>query len=237
MPSYLDLALLLIVAVSALLSMVRGFTREILAIASWGAAAIAAYYLYPLVLPYVTPYIAKETVARIVAIAAVFFVTLIIVSIVTVKLSEAILDSKVGALDRTWASSSVPRAVSCSASWPFCSSTGWCRPASSRNGSPTAKSKPLLAGHRGRTRGHAARRPREHLPQGAEEGQDLAQRGCSGRYRKHRRSPDPTPPPRRAKTEAAPPVPACAPQQPDRRSRSQKLDKSGKSGKPADRKP
>ena len=61
MPSYLDLALLLIVAVSALLSMVRGFTREVLAIASWGAAAIAAYYLYPLVLPYVTPYIAKET--------------------------------------------------------------------------------------------------------------------------------------------------------------------------------
>ncbi len=101
MPSYLDLALLLIVVVSALLSMVRGFTREVLAIASWGAAAIAAYYFYPLVLPYVTPYIAKETVARIAAIAAVFFATLIIVSIVTVKLSEAILDSKVGALDRT----------------------------------------------------------------------------------------------------------------------------------------
>lgn len=101
MPSYLDLALLLIVAVSALLSMVRGFTREILAIASWGAAAIAAYYLHPYLLPYVTPYIAKETIARIVAIAGVFFLTLIIVSILTVKLSEAILDSKIGALDRT----------------------------------------------------------------------------------------------------------------------------------------
>ena len=101
MPSYLDLGLLLIVAVSALLSMVRGFTREILAIASWGAAAVAGYYLYPYVLPYVTPYIAKETIAKVVSIAAVFFATLIIVSIVTVKLSEAILDSKVGALDRT----------------------------------------------------------------------------------------------------------------------------------------
>lgn len=101
MPSYLDLALLLIVAVSALLSMVRGFTREVLAIASWGVAAIAAYYLHPILLPYVTPYIAKETLARLVAAASVFFATLIIVSIVTVKLSEAILDSKVGALDRT----------------------------------------------------------------------------------------------------------------------------------------
>ena len=101
MPSYLDLALLAIVVVSALSSMVRGFTREILAIASWGAAAIAAYYLYPYLLPYVTPYIAKDTIAKIVAIAGVFFMTLIVVSILTVKLSEAILDSKVGALDRT----------------------------------------------------------------------------------------------------------------------------------------
>lgn len=101
MPSYLDLALLLIVAVSALLSMVRGFTREVLAIASWGAAAIAAYYLHPYLLPYVTPYVSKEAIAKVVAIAGVFFITLIVVSIITVKLSEAILDSKVGALDRT----------------------------------------------------------------------------------------------------------------------------------------
>ena len=101
MPSYLDLALLLIVAVSALLSMVRGFTREVLAIASWGVAALAAYYFHPLLLPYVTPYVAKDTVARIVAVAGVFFVTLIFVSIITVKLSETILDSRVGALDRT----------------------------------------------------------------------------------------------------------------------------------------
>jgi membrane protein required for colicin V production len=101
MPSYLDLALLAIVLISALLSMVRGFTREVLAIASWAAAAVSAYYFYPLVLPYVKPYIQKDTIADIAAVAAVFFVTLIIVSIITVKLSDAILDSKVGALDRT----------------------------------------------------------------------------------------------------------------------------------------
>lgn len=101
MPSYLDLALLGIVVVSALLSMVRGFTREILAIASWGAAAVAAYMLYPRVMPYLEHYIAKDTIRMIASIAIVFFVTLILVSIVTVKLSDAILDSKIGALDRT----------------------------------------------------------------------------------------------------------------------------------------
>ena len=101
MPSYLDLAVLGIVLVSALLSMMRGFTREVLAIASWAAAAAAAYYFYPMVMPYLTPYIHKEVIAQAAAAALVFFVTLIIVSLFTVRLSDAILDSKIGALDRS----------------------------------------------------------------------------------------------------------------------------------------
>ena len=101
MPSYLDLAVLGIVLVSALLSMMRGFTREVLAIASWAAAAAAAYYFYPLVVPYLAPYIHKDVIAQAAAAAIVFFVTLIVVSLFTVRLSDAILDSKIGALDRS----------------------------------------------------------------------------------------------------------------------------------------
>lgn len=101
MPSYLDLGLLGVVLISALLAMLRGFTREVLAIASWGAAAIAAIYLHPLLLPYVKPYISKDVVAMAVAAGIVFFVTLVVVSLVTVRLSDAILNSKVGALDRS----------------------------------------------------------------------------------------------------------------------------------------
>jgi membrane protein required for colicin V production len=101
MPSYLDLGLIGVVFISAILSMVRGFTREVLAIASWAAAAVAAYYLHPMVLPYLKPYIAKDTIALAVAVGAVFLLTLIIVSIITVRVSDAILDSKVGALDRS----------------------------------------------------------------------------------------------------------------------------------------
>ena len=81
--------------------MMRGFTREVLAIASWAAAAAAAYYFYPLLMPYLTPYIHKEVIAQAAAAAAVFFLTLIIVSLFTVRLSDAILDSKIGALDRS----------------------------------------------------------------------------------------------------------------------------------------
>ena len=44
MPSYLDLGVIAIILISTVLAMVRGFTREVLAIASWGAGggAIAA---------------------------------------------------------------------------------------------------------------------------------------------------------------------------------------------------
>jgi membrane protein required for colicin V production len=101
MPSYLDLGLIGVILISALLSMLRGFTREVLAIASWAVAALAAYYFYPLVLPYVQPYISKQSIAEGASAALVFFVALIVVSIITVKLSDAILDSKIGALDRS----------------------------------------------------------------------------------------------------------------------------------------
>ena len=101
MPSYLDLGVLGVVLISALLSTMRGFTREVLAIGSWAAAAAAAYYFYPYVLPYLEPYIHKQAVAQAVAAAVVFFATLILVSLFTVRVSDAILDSKIGALDRS----------------------------------------------------------------------------------------------------------------------------------------
>lgn len=101
MPAYLDLGVIAVVLISGLLAMLRGFTREVLAIGSWVAAAAAAYYLHPLLLPYVKPYVSKDTIAMAAAAAGVFFITLILVSIITVKISDLILDSKVGALDRS----------------------------------------------------------------------------------------------------------------------------------------
>ena len=101
MPSYLDLILIVVVLISALLAMVRGFTREILAIGSWVAAAAAAYAFHPLALPLVKPYISKDSIAMAVAVGVIFLVTLIIVSLITVRISDMILDSKIGALDRS----------------------------------------------------------------------------------------------------------------------------------------
>jgi membrane protein required for colicin V production len=99
--SVLDLVVLGIVVVSALLAAVRGATREVLAIIAWVAAAAVAWKLYPLLLPTVSQHVTNATVALVASIAAIFLGTLIVVSIITVKVSDMILDSRIGAIDRS----------------------------------------------------------------------------------------------------------------------------------------
>jgi membrane protein required for colicin V production len=99
--SILDLVVLGVVLISALLAAVRGFTREVLAIVAWVVAAAAAWYLHPMALPIVQQYIGSGTVALVATIGGIFVVTLIVVSIITVQISDLILDSRIGALDRT----------------------------------------------------------------------------------------------------------------------------------------
>lgn len=99
--SILDLVVIAIVIISALLAAVRGFTREVLAIVAWVTAAAAAWFLHPLLLPRIKDHISNPNIALVIAIGAIFVVTLLIVSIITVKLSDFILDSRIGALDRT----------------------------------------------------------------------------------------------------------------------------------------
>lgn len=97
----LDLVVLGIVAVSALLAAVRGVTREVLAIVAWVVAAAVAWSFYPLLLPTVKQHVNSDTVALVGSIAAIFLVTLIVVSIITVKISDVVLDSRIGAVDRS----------------------------------------------------------------------------------------------------------------------------------------
>jgi membrane protein required for colicin V production len=97
----LDIILLTVMLISAILAMVRGFMREVLSIASWIAAAAVTLYAYPKLLPIARQYVANEIVAIGIVVAGVFLGTLLVVSVITIKISDMILDSRVGALDRT----------------------------------------------------------------------------------------------------------------------------------------
>jgi membrane protein required for colicin V production len=86
---------------SAVLAMVRGFSREVLSIASWAGSIAAAYYLYPLVLPYAKHYTADDRIALVGSAGLIFLVALIIISFITTRIADFIIDSRIGALDRT----------------------------------------------------------------------------------------------------------------------------------------
>jgi membrane protein required for colicin V production len=102
--SYLDAALLVVVIVSGLVAMYRGLTREILSILSWVAAAAACVYFVfkfkaqaqQVADQFHTPLL----VAQVAIGGLIFLVVLIIVHLITLRISDTVLDSRVGAIDR-----------------------------------------------------------------------------------------------------------------------------------------
>jgi membrane protein required for colicin V production len=97
----LDIMVIGIMLISALLAMIRGFLREILSITAWVIAALATAFAYFKVLPSAKSYFNNDIVAYVVVLGGTFLGTLLIVSVITVRFSDMVLDSRVGALDRT----------------------------------------------------------------------------------------------------------------------------------------
>jgi membrane protein required for colicin V production len=102
--TYLDAALLAISLLSGLLAMYRGFTREVLSIVSWIAAAAAVLYfvLYhkQLAEQLANQFHAPVAVAQVVGGGILFLVVLIVVHLITARISDTILDSRIGMIDR-----------------------------------------------------------------------------------------------------------------------------------------
>src|SRR5262249_29724654 len=92
---------LVVMLISGLLAMIRGFMREILSIAAWGVAALVTLYSYTRLVPMAKQYFSSDLVATAVTVGSVFLVTLLIASVITIRISDMVLDSRVGALDRT----------------------------------------------------------------------------------------------------------------------------------------
>lgn len=102
--SYLDIFLIAISLISGLLAMYRGFTRELLSIVSWiaaAAAAIAVVVFQKRVAEDIAQQIgAPAQVAQIGLGAVIFLIVLIIVHLITSRISDSILDSRIGMIDR-----------------------------------------------------------------------------------------------------------------------------------------
>lgn len=107
--TYLDLAVIAIALLSGLLALYRGLTRELLAILSWIIAGLAVLYFVLNHRPFAEEVAGQmglepEGSGLIIAFAVVgsliFVLVLIFVHLITMRISDTILDSQIGMVDR-----------------------------------------------------------------------------------------------------------------------------------------
>jgi len=96
-----DIAVLFVLVVSAALAFFRGFVAEVLGVGAWIGAILAAIYGLPEAQPYVRQYIRIDWLADLVAVAGIFLVVLVVLSILTALIARRVQDSALNALDRT----------------------------------------------------------------------------------------------------------------------------------------
>ena len=105
MPTFtaVDLVLAVIMLISGFLAMIRGLTRELLSIGAWVAAAAAAGIAFFFYKDEIKAFMPNQSEIIVVggAAAVIFLVVLIVVSLLTIKIGDWVLDSNIGALDRT----------------------------------------------------------------------------------------------------------------------------------------
>jgi len=96
----LDLALLGVIAVSAVLAYLRGFMRTVFAVASWIGAGVIAWYAFVPLSVALSGYIQPALLARIAAGAGGFLAPLVLLWLVTGWIAGLVKQSGLGALDR-----------------------------------------------------------------------------------------------------------------------------------------
>jgi membrane protein required for colicin V production len=96
-----DVGVGILVLISAILATARGFTREVLSLATWAGSAAIAAYAYFNHADVAREYIAEPIVADVVTVLGTFIIALIILHLITMRIADFVVDSRVGPLDRT----------------------------------------------------------------------------------------------------------------------------------------
>jgi membrane protein required for colicin V production len=96
-----DIAVLVVLLISAVLAFLRGFLREFLGLVAWVGAALVAFYSYEPLQPYLRELIGIDWLADIVTALGVFIVALVIFSILAHYASRGIRASALSAVDRS----------------------------------------------------------------------------------------------------------------------------------------
>ncbi len=96
-----DLAVLVVIALSALFAFARGFVREALSIAAWGGAALITLYGFNFAYGITTRFMTTPLLADLVAGAGLFLASLIVLTMLTGSIARFVQWSALSAIDRT----------------------------------------------------------------------------------------------------------------------------------------
>jgi len=97
----LDIGVGVILLLSAVIAYARGLVHEILAVAAWVGAIVAAMYGFPYLRPIARKWIEIELVADFGTGIVIFVVVLVFLSLITRKISKKVKDSALNAVDRS----------------------------------------------------------------------------------------------------------------------------------------
>ena len=88
--NWVDYTIIGIIAVSALISVTRGFVREVLSLIAWVAAFWVALTFSQQAADYIQPYVHNDTLREVTAFVALFLATLIIVALINYLIAQII---------------------------------------------------------------------------------------------------------------------------------------------------
>lgn len=96
-----DVGVGVLVLISAILATARGLTREVLSLATWAGSAGIAIYMWRYHPEIAEGFIADPLVAQVATVVVTFLVALIVLHLITMRIADFVVDSRIGPLDRT----------------------------------------------------------------------------------------------------------------------------------------
>jgi len=96
-----DVGVGILVLISAILATARGLTREVLSLATWAGSAAIAIYMWQYHPEIARGYIQEQIVADVATVVVTFIIALIVLHLITMRIADFVVDSRIGPLDRT----------------------------------------------------------------------------------------------------------------------------------------
>jgi len=98
--TWVDLAVIGVLAASALLAFLRGFAREVLGIGAWAGAIAAGVLLFPLARPHVRALLGQPDLVDPVTFGVIFVITLVVLLLISHWIANLVRGSVLDGLDR-----------------------------------------------------------------------------------------------------------------------------------------